>query len=72
MKTFRSGADFNGETWPSDAGDGDSTTWIYDESTGLLVQKLDAEYKGATYAYSAEGKLISRTWARTDSEGAKR
>jgi RHS repeat-associated protein len=66
MKTFRSTADFDGDEWPSDAGDGDATTWIYDEATGLLIQKLDDEYKGATYAYSAEGKLLTRTWARTD------
>ncbi|SHL28202.1 RHS repeat-associated core domain-containing protein [Desulfatibacillum alkenivorans DSM 16219] len=66
FSVFRSDADFDGETWPSDAGAGDSTTWIFDEATGLLIQKLDAEYKGATYAYSAEGKLLTRTWARTD------
>ena len=66
MKTFRSNRDFDGEDWPSNAGAGDTTTWVFDEATGMLVQKLDAESKGATYAYTADGRLISRTWARTD------
>jgi len=42
----------------------DKTTWMYDEATGLLTEKLYADNQGPTYTYTADGKLETRTWAR--------
>ncbi len=42
----------------------DKTTWSYDPATGLLTNKLYADNKGPSYAYTADGKLASRTWVR--------
>jgi len=43
---------------------GDTTTWLYDEPTGLLTNKVYADGKGPTYTYTIDGKLATRTWAR--------
>ena len=48
---------------------GDNTTWKYDEATGLLTNKLDAAGYGPTYTYTPDGRLESRTWARTQGGG---
>ena len=53
---------FAGTTFPTVAGD--VTTWTYDESSGLVTSKKDANNKSVTYTYSADGKLLTRTWAR--------
>jgi RHS repeat-associated protein len=44
--------------------EGDTTAWVYDAATGLLLQKLYADGNGPTYTYTADGKLSTRTWAR--------
>ena len=43
---------------------GDTTTWIFDEATGLVTQKLYADGQGPCYTYTDDGKLATRTWAR--------
>jgi RHS repeat-associated protein len=42
----------------------DVTRWNYEEATGLLINKVYADGKGPSYAYSPEGLLARRTWAR--------
>ena len=42
----------------------DTTYWLYDESTGLLTNKLYADGLGPSYAYTPDGKLATRLWAR--------
>ena len=42
----------------------DLTTWLYDEATGLLTNKLYADGKGTAYSYTPDGKLAARIWAR--------
>jgi len=54
MNTFRDEAMQNGDT----------TTWLYDEPTGLLTNKVYADGKGPRYTYTPDGKLATRTWAR--------
>ena len=44
--------------------EGDTTSWIYDEATGLVTQKLYADGHGPSYTYTPDGKLATRTWAR--------
>ena len=61
MTTFRNEA--VGRADPS-APQGDTTTWIYDEATGHLIQKLYADGKGPAYTYTDSGNLATRTWAR--------
>lgn len=58
---------WSGSTWPSTVGDGNTTTWQYDESTGLLkhkLYKLGENYVGPSYIYTADGKLQTRVWVR--------
>ena len=43
--------------------DGDTTSWEYDEATGLLVAKTYADGKGPEYTYTPNGSLATRTWA---------
>ncbi|MEI6211847.1 MAG: hypothetical protein WCR06_09505 [bacterium] len=42
----------------------DRTRWLYEDATGLLTNKLYADSKGPVYAYTADGKLATRAWAR--------
>ena len=42
----------------------DQTRWLYDLATGLLTNKLYADGHGPAYTYTADGKLLTRTWAR--------
>ena len=43
---------------------GDETRWLYDGATGLLTNKVYADNSRAAYAYTPDGKLASRVWAR--------
>ena len=43
---------------------GDTTTWLYDEASGVMTNKLYADGKGPRYTYTDDGKLATRTWAR--------
>ena len=51
-------------TYRDESGPGDTTAWVYDPATGLLVQKLYEDGKGTSYTYTPDGKLATRTWAR--------
>ncbi|RYD70225.1 MAG: hypothetical protein EOP84_27065, partial [Verrucomicrobiaceae bacterium] len=45
-----------------------TTTWIYDDETGLLTEKrFQGQSNGVLYKYRPDGKLASRTWRRGDS-----
>ena len=43
---------------------GDVTTWLYDEASGAMTNKVYADGKGPTYSYTPDGKLSQRIWAR--------
>ena len=43
---------------------GDLTTWLYDEGSGCMTNKVYADGKGPTYSYTPDEKLSSRIWAR--------
>ena len=43
---------------------GDVTTWLYDEASGVMTNKVYANGKGPKYDYTPDGKLAKRTWAR--------
>jgi len=51
-------------TYRDEDGAGDTTTWTYDEASGLVTEKVYADGHGPTYTYTADGKLATRTWAR--------
>ncbi|MBM4309920.1 MAG: hypothetical protein FJ119_03090, partial [Deltaproteobacteria bacterium] len=63
MQTYRDGLGFDADIFPSGAA-GDETRWLYDEPSGLLAAKQDAEGKQVSYTYASGGRLQSRTWAR--------
>lgn len=62
MITYRAIVE-NQANWPAMT-EGDRTTWIYEASTGNLLQKLYADGKGLTYTYTPGGKLKTLTNAR--------
>lgn len=64
--TFRGGSGWSGSAWPSpDYGTGDNTYWVYDDASGELLQKIDAQGHAVTYAYdTTTGRLLTRSWAR--------
>lgn len=65
LRTFRGGQNWTSNIWPASmTGPADATTWTYQESTGLVIQKLDAALKGATYTYDELRRMKTRTWAR--------
>ena len=43
---------------------GDITTWLYDEASNSMTNKVYADGKGPSYSYTPDGKLSRRTWAR--------
>ena len=43
---------------------GDVTTWLYDEASGLMTNKVYADGKGPKYNYTPDGNLAQRIWAR--------
>lgn len=43
---------------------GDVTTWLHDEASGVMTNKVYADGKGPTYDYTPNGRLSRRTWAR--------
>jgi len=47
----------------------DKTTWIFEPATGQLTAKRYADGHGPDYTYHTDGKLATRTWARTDGSG---
>jgi RHS repeat-associated protein len=55
MSTYRNGL----------AGQADTTRWSHDSAQGLLTNKVYADGKGTSYSYTPDGKLSSRTWARS-------
>lgn len=63
--TFREGEGFEGEAFPQSPGGG-TTSWIYDEATGLLLARRDAQGRDVTYQYDTAGRMRTRTWARQE------
>ena len=65
LHTFRAGQNWSASVWPAaTAGTADVTTWTYQESTGLITQKLDAALKGTSFTYDELGRVKTRVWAR--------
>lgn len=55
--------DFTTATWPSPTG-GDTTTWTYQTSTGLLTRKEYADGNGTDYTHDSANRLATRVWER--------
>jgi RHS repeat-associated protein len=63
MQTYRTERGWDRPDWPESA-DGDTTTWVFQQSTGLLLATHDARGLGASYTYDEANRLHTRTWAR--------
>jgi RHS repeat-associated protein len=50
----------------------DATTWNYEPATRLLTRKQYADGKGPDYTYTPDGKLFTRVWARSSTQGGPR
>ena len=46
------------------AQEGDTTTWLYDEASNCMTNKVYADDNGTKYEYDAHERLTKRTWAR--------
>ena len=55
MTTFREGF------VPDASASGDTTTWLYDIVSGSMTNKVYADGKGPTYAYTPSARLSRRT-----------
>jgi RHS repeat-associated protein len=65
MHTFRNGKGWTMSLWPTAAtGAADITRFVYQDATGLLIQKQDAVGKAIVYTYDEMGRVKTRTWAR--------
>ena len=64
MTTYRNGTGWEGATWPSSPGTGDTTTWAYDAPSGLMTTKTDALGRAGTQTYNSRGQTATRTLAR--------
>ncbi len=47
-----------------------TTTWNYEQATGLLLNKRYADDKGTDYAYDTAGRTITKTLARETTPGS--
>ena len=59
-------------TWraySANPGDRAQTSWSYDLYRGWLKNKIDAASKGPINAYTKGGRLKTRQWARTNTQG---
>jgi RHS repeat-associated protein len=64
LSTFRGGSHWSDGQWPTNnAGSADTTTWIYQQHSGMLTNKTDAAGKSVSYTY-VNGMLESNIWAR--------
>ncbi|PTY04248.1 hypothetical protein DB347_20335 [Opitutaceae bacterium EW11] len=64
LHTYRSGT-WSGTTVPDGfAGAGDTTTWEYEDKSGLLKSKTDAKSGGISYTYDTMDRVRTRTDAR--------
>ena len=67
LKTFRAPEEtITGD--PRERTDGDSTTWSYDEGSGLMTAKTYADGHGETYSYDGWNRLVTKSQARTVDE----
>lgn len=64
LRTFRTGTFSGSATWPGAGVAADSTRWIYDPASGLLLEKTDALGRGQRFAYHTNSLVRTRTSAR--------
>lgn len=66
LTTYRGGTAWTGSTWPTNntGPTSDVTQWHYDESTGLLTNKVDALSRSVSFDYYNNHLPKSRFWAR--------
>lgn len=64
MTTYRGGTSWTGSAWPTAPGAGDTTTWTFDQATGLVSRKADAAGAHADFEYNIRGQTATRTLAR--------
>ncbi len=78
LQTYQGENNWNGATWPTGSltGTVSTTTWAYDEPSGLLSKKTDSfgqtgdpsdsvsTGRSVEYDYNARGQVFHRYWAR--------
>ena len=67
LSTYRTAVAGDSVLWPTSIGTADVTTWIREESTGLILQKKYSDNLGPIYEYDLAGKVTRRTSARAGS-----
>ncbi|HVU16418.1 MAG TPA: hypothetical protein VHD32_05815, partial [Candidatus Didemnitutus sp.] len=65
MSTYRGAPASDSSSWPAGTvGTADVTAWKFDEASGLLYQKKDANAKIVQFDYNVRGQTATRQWAR--------
>lgn len=65
LTTYRTDGVWTGTNWPSTPPVGDTTTWAYQDASGLLLKKTDDQGRYVEYDYNSRGQVFHRYWART-------
>jgi RHS repeat-associated protein len=63
LSTYRAAAPVDSSTWPVMQTAPDITSWLHEEATGLLLQKVYADNQGPVFQYDVAGRLTRRTSA---------
>lgn len=64
LHAYRGGSGWSGATWPGSPGSPDTTTWSFDEPTGLLTNQTDSAGNSVSFTYNADGFLFATLRAR--------
>lgn len=65
LRIFRGGTNWHSSTWPTNStGTADITRWTYQDTTGLLVNRIDAKSNKWTYTYDELKRPLATVWAR--------
>ena len=66
LSTYQNATNTDAVKW-SDVvlGTANQTQWAFDDASGLLWQKKDADSHTVSFDYNSRGQVATRTWART-------
>jgi RHS repeat-associated protein len=64
LKSYRGGSGWSGADWPANPGTADTTTFAYQESTGLLTNRTDPAGKSISFTYDDARRIVTTKLAR--------
>jgi RHS repeat-associated protein len=64
MKLYRSGSNWNADTWPGTYETADTTTWGYHYPTGLVTSKTDPASHTVSFTFNKRNQVATCVWER--------